>query len=42
MPDRDNASHSVKRTPFSGLIFGLWISFLIWGLVAGVILLEVG
>jgi len=40
MLDRDNAPNSIKRVPFSGLIFGLWISFLIWGLVAAVILLE--
>lgn len=42
MLDRDNAPHSVERVPFSGLRFGLWISFLIWGLVAAVILLELG
>lgn len=35
-------SHSAKRVPFTGLVFGVGISLLLWSLVAAVILLELG
>ena len=39
---RDELSHSSKHVPFTGLVFGVGVSLLLWGLIAAVLLLELG